>query len=69
MRASAKTDDEKTLLTAMGTETANIHVGGGTDRQALLSYLQSLPSHWLEHAARETAKSLRDDWKTWCRSS
>ena len=64
-----KTDDEQTLLTAMGTETANIHLGGDTDREALLRSLESLPNDWLETAARETAKLLRDDWKTWCRSS
>lgn len=63
----SNTDDELPLLSAMGAETANIHAGTATNRQALIEHIELLPNGWLELSAEKMAKPLQEDWKTWCR--
>ena len=58
--------DERLLLTAMGAEAANIHVGSPPTREAIRQHLASLPKDWLESAARAMVETLRADWKAWC---
>lgn len=65
----SNTDDELPLLSAMGSETANIHAGTATNRQALIEHLDALSEDWLELSAHKMAQTLQEDWKTWCRET
>lgn len=58
-----KKRDEETLLFAMGTEAANVHLG--THRQVIriLGDLRRRKSKWLRDAAKAMADALHDDWK------
>ena len=57
--------DLSALLGAMGTETANIHLGS-TDADAVLRYLKKRDDGWLPGAAKAMAEAIRSDWKDWC---
>ena len=54
---------EKKLLTAMGRETANVHLGSG--RKSILRDLDALPEGWLEKAAQAMVAATLKDWKAW----
>jgi hypothetical protein len=54
--------DQGRLLTAVGAETANIHLGSDKARK-LLRYLKSLPKSWLKEATSEMVDVVRVDWR------
>jgi hypothetical protein len=54
---------EKKLLTAMGRETANVHLGSGA--KAILRDLDTRPESWLENAAQAMVAATLKDWKAW----
>ena len=54
---------ERKLLTAMGRETANVHLGSA--RKALLKDLDSRKDGWLEHAALDMIAATRADFAAW----
>jgi hypothetical protein len=53
------------LLTAMGGETANVHLGTRTAAPAILADLDRRPAGWLFAAARRFADLLETDWVEW----
>lgn len=55
--------DEEMLLTAMGSETANIHLGSRDQTKKILKDLKSRKRNWLQDAAERMAKLLEKDWK------
>jgi hypothetical protein len=58
--------NELKLLTAMGRETANIHLGSGAAaKTAIGADLQKRDRKWLRNAAQAMAASVRDDWRQW----
>lgn len=61
LAALPKERDEIRLLTAMGWETANIHLGTGKAR-VLLADLQSRPAGWLLKDARKMEKAVMADF-------
>ena len=65
LAALPKDRDEQKLLHAMGQETANVHVGDGRAKAAILADLQQRHSHWLRKAAEAMADDTENDWKQW----
>ena len=58
-----KHSDEETLLKAMGSEAANIHLGTRGQTKKILEGLKMQKSGWLQDAAARMAKVLEKDWK------
>jgi hypothetical protein len=58
-----KHSDEETLLTAMGTEAANIHLGTKRQTKNILKDLGAREPGWLQDAAVGMARVLEKDWK------
>jgi uncharacterized protein (DUF2252 family) len=58
-----KHSDEEMLLTAMGSEAANIHLGTKTQTKHILKDLKRRKRGWLQDAAVHMAKVLEKDWK------
>jgi hypothetical protein len=58
-----KHSDEEVLLTAMGSEAANIHLGTKRQTKKILEDLKMRKQGWLEDAAVRIAKVLEKDWK------
>ncbi len=59
----SKERDEETLLYAMGSEAANVHLGSKRQVASILRDLGHRKSNWLCSAARDVAKATEDDWK------
>jgi Uncharacterized protein conserved in bacteria (DUF2252) len=55
--------DEETLLTAMGSEAANIHLGTKSQTEKILKDLKMRKRGWLQDAAVRMARVLEKDWK------
>ncbi len=55
--------DELRLLRAMGTETANVHLGTPRQAKAVLADLSRRPGRWLWRAAKTMARAVERDWK------
>jgi hypothetical protein len=55
--------DEETLLYAMGSETANVHLGSKRQAANILRDLRRRKSNWLRSAASDMAKAIEGDWK------
>jgi hypothetical protein len=55
--------DEAKLLSAMGYETANIHLG--SRKRKIAKHLSSLKRRWLERAAEEMAQATTHDFREW----
>jgi len=55
--------DEAMLLTAMGSEAANVHLGTKSQTANILKDLKKKKRGWLEDAAVRMAKILEKDWK------
>ena len=57
----------RTLLKAMGWDTANIHLGSKEGPKLLnrLENLQSMEKAWLQNAAERMRDAVKDDFKTW----
>jgi len=60
--------DELRLLSAMGWETANIHLGTVAARKYIHRHLNRLKPNWLFAAAKDLEKAVTDDWRTWKKS-
>jgi hypothetical protein len=58
--------DEETLLHAMGSEAANVHLGQARRAKAILRDLRNRNSNWLHSAARRMVKITFRDWKEYC---
>ncbi|PYO97803.1 MAG: hypothetical protein DMD60_05760 [Gemmatimonadetes bacterium] len=58
--------EETRLLSAMGWETANVHLGSPGSR-AIRADLKRRDKHWLYEAARRLADAIDDDWRDWCK--
>ena len=56
--------DEARLLSAMGWETANVHLGTPGSR-AIRADLKRRDKHWLYDSARGLADAVDDDWHDW----
>ena len=56
---------ELRLLEAMGHETANIHLGTGKQRAAILADLERRKTNWLVQAASDMAETVEKDWRVW----
>ena len=56
--------DEARLLSAMGWETANVHLGTPGSR-AIRADLKRRDKHWLYDSARRLADAVDDDWHAW----
>jgi len=64
-----KKRDEITLLHAMGSETANVHLGDKRQQKKILRDLHNRKPNWLRNAAKETAQAAERDWKKYRRQS
>jgi len=62
-----KHSDETALLTAMGSEAANIHLGTKSQTKAILKDLKTRKRGWLQNAAVQMARILEKDWKRYRR--
>jgi hypothetical protein len=58
-----KHSDEELLLTAMGNEAANIHLGTKSRVKTISKDLKTRKRDWLQDAAEHMAKVLEEDWK------
>ena len=56
------------LLSAMGFETANIHLGTRKARKAILQHLKKQKAKWLHNSASQMVKVVRADWQEWKRA-
>ncbi|HYL95090.1 MAG TPA: DUF2252 family protein [Terriglobales bacterium] len=60
--------DELRLLSAMGWETANIHLGSANAQKHIGRHLNRLKPNWLLNAAKEMAEAVTGDWHSWKKS-
>src|SRR5271155_310598 len=60
--------DEGTLLQAMGSEAANVHLGTKRQVKNILKHLRRMKPDWLRSAAKSMAKALEQDWKHYKKS-
>ena len=60
--------EELRLLSAMGWETANIHLGSSSALKPIRQYLNRLKPNWLSSAARDMATAVTEDWRAWKKS-
>ena len=57
--------DETLLLTAMGSETANVHCGDPEDLARIRRDLARRAPNWLYHAATVMVEATSHDWEQW----
>jgi len=57
--------DELRLLSAMGWETANIHLGSPSQVKQIRRHLNRLKPGWLLSAAKSMADAVTSDWRIW----
>lgn len=55
--------DEELLLIAMGSETANVHLGTKNQVKAILKDLKSRKRSWLHNSAASMTEVIQEDWK------
>jgi len=60
--------DELRLLSAMGWETANIHLGTVGASKVIRRHLNRLKPNWLFGAAKDMEKAVTRDWHAWKKS-
>jgi hypothetical protein len=60
-----KDRDELRLLSSMGWEIANIHLGSANARKVIERHLNTLKRDWLASAAKNMAEIVYKDWHTW----
>ena len=65
LAALAADRDEARLLTAMGWETANVHLGTAKAASAILDDLKARPADWLHAATKEMAQAVTADFEEW----
>ena len=61
----SRVEDVDQLLTAMGAETANIHLGTAGSGSAILKHLGKRKDGWLAEAAKAMAAVTTTDWTEW----
>jgi hypothetical protein len=61
----SKAADATRLLTAMGRETANIHLNAPKAAKEILADLKDRKPKWLRAAADDMIASLEEDWTKW----
>jgi uncharacterized protein (DUF2252 family) len=61
--------DELRLLSAMGWETANIHLGTVDAQKYIRSHLARLKPSWLYTAAKNLEEAVTADWRAWKKSA
>jgi uncharacterized protein DUF2252 len=61
--------DELRLLSAMGWETANIHLGSTDAQKYIRRHLGRLKPNWLFAAAKDMEKAVVSDWHDWKKSA
>lgn len=61
--------DELLLMSAMGFETANIHLGTVGAASRLVKHLSKLPKNWLAEAVETMEDAVVADWKAWKKGS
>jgi hypothetical protein len=64
-----KKRDEETLLYAMGTEAANVHLGSPRQVKGVLADLQRRNAKWLRTAAKGMTDATRQEWKAFREAS
>jgi hypothetical protein len=57
--------DSLKLLSAMGYETGNIHLGTPSERVKIQRCLKELPKNWLLSAATRMKEAVGEDWRDW----
>jgi hypothetical protein len=57
--------DESRLLSMMGFETCNIHLGTASAQKQIMADFRKRPAEWLTNAAKRMAKSVVADWNAW----
>jgi hypothetical protein len=67
--ALPKDRDELRLLSAMGWETANIHLGSQSALKELRRHLKSMAPKWLGTASKDMADAVLHDWRAWKKAS
>jgi hypothetical protein len=60
--------DEEQLLKAVGSETANIHLGSKTAMKPLRKDLAKRKDGWLYGAGKKMAQSVLEDYDDWCKT-
>ena len=60
--------DELRLLSAMGWETANIHLGTVDAQKYIRRHLSRLKPNWLFAAAKDMEEAVTTDWHDWKKS-
>ena len=60
-----KDRDESRLLTAMGRETANVHLGDAGATEKIRADLKDRPTAWISRAASTMAHAISEDWQSW----
>ncbi len=63
MEALPAKRDEERLVHAMGSETANVHLGTKRQIRRVLADLRRRKANWLRSAAKEMAKATEREWK------
>jgi hypothetical protein len=61
--------DELRLLSAMGWETANVHLGTAEARNSVRHHLNHMKPNWLFAAAKNMEKAVTSDWRAWKKHS
>lgn len=57
--------EELRLLRAMGSDTANVHLGTNNSRKAILDHMRKQKRKWLHRHTEAMIQCVREDWKTW----
>jgi hypothetical protein len=63
-----KARDEETLLHAMGSEAANVHLGSRGQVKGILNDLHRRKADWLHSAGKHMAKAIEKEWRDYRRS-
>jgi len=63
IQALPKHSDEETLLSAIGWEAANVHLGTTSQTRKILKDLKVRKQGWLQDAAVCMARIIKKDWK------
>jgi hypothetical protein len=53
------------LLSSMGYETGNIHMGSPRVIKAVQKHLKALKRTWLLEASSQMVKAVKKDWQAW----
>jgi endonuclease III len=57
--------DELKLLQAMGSETANVHLGTAGAAPRIVRHLNRQKNDWFTSAVEQMTESVKEDWRAW----